>query len=87
MPSSFRTHIRRPFQVGLATLVAFAFGNCGGERATPVASVISGNDNPLLAEWHTPFGVPPFDLIANEHYLPAFREAMARHKADQASAL
>jgi len=64
---------------------AVALGGCAGERSTPAASVISGNDNPLLAEWHTPFGVPPFDLIKNEDYLPAFREAMARHKAEVAA--
>ncbi len=50
--------------------------------APPSASMINGHDNPLLAEWHTEFGVPPFDLIQNEHYLPAFREAMAAHKAE-----
>lgn len=32
--------------------------------------------NPLLMEWKTPFGIPPFDLIKNEHYIPAFEEAM-----------
>ena len=29
-----------------------------------------------------PFGVPPFDLIEDEHYMPAFEEGMARHKAE-----
>ena len=38
--------------------------------------------NPLLAEWTTPFGVPPFDQIKPEHYLPAFRAAMERHLAE-----
>ena len=38
--------------------------------------------NPLLEEeWDTPFGVPPFDEIENEHYLPAFRTAMEEHAA------
>ncbi len=27
--------------------------------------------NPFFAEWKTPFGVPPFDQITNEDYLPA----------------
>jgi peptidyl-dipeptidase Dcp len=39
-------------------------------------------DNPLLTGWDTPFGVPPFDRIENGHYLPAFREAMRRHRAE-----
>jgi peptidyl-dipeptidase Dcp len=38
--------------------------------------------NPLLAEWKTPFGVPPFDEIKPEHYLPAYRTAIARHTAE-----
>jgi peptidyl-dipeptidase Dcp len=52
-----------------------------GDSGIP-ASVVSGNDNPLLAEWHTEFGVPPFDLVENEHYLPAMREAMDRHSVE-----
>ena len=36
-------------------------------------------DNPLLAPWTTPFGVPPFDLIQPEHFVPAFKQAMADH--------
>ncbi len=38
--------------------------------------------NPLLSEWDTPFGVPPFDRIETRHYLPAFEEAIARHTAE-----
>ena len=36
-------------------------------------------DNPLLALWTTPFGVPPFDLIQPKHFVPAFEQAMADH--------
>ncbi|MFC1660378.1 M3 family metallopeptidase [Gemmatimonadota bacterium] len=67
---------------GLLLFLSIAITGCGTERTTQTASVISGHENPLLAEWHTDFGVPPFDLIENDHYLPAFREAMAQHKAD-----
>ncbi|MDD3877727.1 MAG: M3 family metallopeptidase [Bacteroidales bacterium] len=35
--------------------------------------------NPLLAEFDTPFQVPPFDKIKNEHFMPAFEEAMKAH--------
>lgn len=40
------------------------------------------NNNPLLSEWNTPFGVPPFDKIKDSDYLPAFKEAMAAHKKE-----
>ncbi len=33
-------------------------------------------DNPLLQEWETPYGVPPFDKIQDQHYEPAFEVAM-----------
>ncbi len=38
--------------------------------------------NPLLVEFDTPFGVPPFDKIKNKHFLPAFKEAMAQHNQE-----
>lgn len=41
-----------------------------------------GTENLLLAEWDTPFGIPPFEKIKIEHYMPAFVEAMAQHKAE-----
>jgi peptidyl-dipeptidase Dcp len=42
-------------------------------------------DNPLLSPWTTPFGVPPFDLIRAEHFVPAFDQAMAEHLAEIAA--
>ena len=39
-------------------------------------------DNPLLAPWTGPFGLPPFAEIRAEHFAPALNEAMARHLAD-----
>ncbi len=33
-------------------------------------------NNPLLQEWDTPYGVPPFDKIKDEHFEPAFEVAM-----------
>lgn len=41
--------------------------------------------NPFFAEWKTPFGVPPFAEIKEEHFLPAFKEGMARQKAEVAA--
>lgn len=32
--------------------------------------------NPFFAEFDTPYGVPPFDKIKTEHYMPAFIEGM-----------
>lgn len=38
--------------------------------------------NPFFKEWTTPFGVPPFQEIRNEHFLPAFERAMAEQRRD-----
>ena len=35
-----------------------------------------GKDNPFFSEFDTPEGVPPFDKIKAEHFMPAFEEAM-----------
>ena len=39
-------------------------------------------ENPLLSEWNTPFGVPPFDKIKSEDYKPAFDVALKKHKEE-----
>jgi peptidyl-dipeptidase Dcp len=54
---------------------------------TPQARAAETNSamNPLLAEWNTPFGVPPFAEIKEEHFLPAIQEGMARQKQEIAA--
>ena len=48
------------------------FAGCGGQQ-----------DNPFFAEkYNTPFEVPPFDEIDDEHFLPAIEEGIKRHKAE-----
>lgn len=34
-------------------------------------------DNPFFETWTTPFGIPPFDRIREEHFVPAFERGMA----------
>ena len=38
--------------------------------------------NPLLAKWSTPFGIAPFERVEPGHFRPAFRAALAEHKAE-----
>lgn len=45
-------------------------------------AMTSGNDNPLIAEWNTPFEVPPFDLIENNHFKPAILEGIKDHETE-----
>ncbi len=52
--------------------------NLVAQSAQPVPST----ENPFFVEWTTPFGVPPFDLIREEHFLPAYDRAIAERKAE-----
>mgnify|MGYP000262079813 CR=1 FL=1 len=38
--------------------------------------------NPILENWDTPYGTPPFDKIKSTDYLPAFEEAIILHNAE-----
>lgn len=53
--------------------------SCKKKENTAMAS---GNDNPLIAEWNTPFEVPPFDLIENNHFKPAILEGIKDHEEE-----
>ncbi len=46
-------------------------------RAKPDVST-----NPLLAEWRSPYGLPPFELIRPEHFAPALQVAMRENMAE-----
>ncbi|MEO1188135.1 MAG: M3 family metallopeptidase, partial [Pseudomonadota bacterium] len=39
-------------------------------------------DNPLLQDWDTPYGVPPFAQIEDAHYMPAIDAAIAELEAE-----
>ena len=45
-------------------------------------SLLACNQNPLLDQPNTPYGVPAFDKVKLEHYLPAFEAAVAEQKAE-----
>ena len=50
--------------------------------AAPTAALADQSTNPLLGEWTTPDGVPPYDRIRPEHYEPAFDAALVAARAD-----
>ncbi len=47
-----------------------------------IGSVIGQGTNPFFEDWKTPFQVPPFEQIKNEHYMPAFLEGMKQHQTE-----
>jgi len=38
--------------------------------------------NPFMQEWNTPYGIPPFSAIKDEHYMPAFKKGILELRAD-----
>ena len=50
------------------------------QPAKPAAAPLA--DNPLLKEWTTPFGVPPFAEIKVAHFVPAIKEAIAQQRKE-----
>ena len=57
----------------MALAAGVLFTSCTGKKA---------DVNPLLAEWNTPFGIPPFEQIKLDHYMPAYLQAMDVHRAE-----
>ena len=39
-------------------------------------------DNPLLSDWQTPFALPPFESIRDDHFAPAFDAALDEARAN-----
>ena len=50
------------------------------EQEVPVTPAVS--DNPLLADWDTPYGIPPFSEISTEDYMPAIDAGIAEMRSD-----
>jgi len=65
----------------LILAVAVTLGACDGKKNNDVMDK-SSSENPILSEWNTPFGVPPFDRIEPAHYMPAFEMAFKENKAE-----
>ena len=68
----------------LITAISLAVAGCGDSstQEDEVAAETMTDTNPLLEDWDTPFGVPPFDEISSEDYLPALRQAVDLHAAE-----
>ncbi|MEL6698868.1 MAG: M3 family metallopeptidase [Bacteroidota bacterium] len=64
------------FLVLIAILFMSACSNPTNQTETQIS------DNPFERVWETPFGVPPFNEIKNEHYMPAFQKGMEENLAE-----
>ena len=55
-------------QILILLLGTYLLSGCNTEKKEAM--------NPFLTAYTTPFGVPPFDQIRSEHYIPAFEKGM-----------
>ncbi|MBM3747955.1 MAG: M3 family metallopeptidase, partial [Acidobacteria bacterium] len=60
----------------LILLALSAFPLVAGAQTPPADA------NPFFEEWKTPFGVPPFERINNEHFLPALKKGIAEQRQE-----
>src|SRR5690606_16231575 len=63
----------------------YAGGRAGHEPVpvpVPRSPPMAVRDNPLLAPSDLPYQLPPFTLIDDDHFLPAFEQGMAEHRAE-----
>jgi peptidyl-dipeptidase Dcp len=74
------------FILGLLFLPAISSSTAAPEAAFQQPSSSQSRpaapDNPFFKPYGTPFNVPPFDLIKNEHFLPAIEEGIRREQAE-----
>lgn len=67
----------------LFLLVACGVFGATGASAEPIPAASDRQPaNPFFEEWTGPFGMPPFDRIRAEHFLPAFEKAMAERRRE-----
>jgi peptidyl-dipeptidase Dcp len=61
----------------IIAVICFVAASCN-----QTANKMSDSANPFFSEYATPFQVPPFDQIQEEHYLPAYEKGIAMHKQE-----
>ncbi len=59
----------------IVIVTGLAFSSCQTQKKENTSM-----ENPFFKEWNTPFGVPPFDEIKVEHYVPAFAEGIKQQQ-------
>lgn len=70
--------MRKRTAILLTAIVGFAV-SCDKKQNK---AMTSGEDNPLIAEWNTPYELPPFELIQTKHFEPAILEGIKEHQSE-----
>ncbi|MGJ1317125.1 M3 family metallopeptidase [Sphingobacterium spiritivorum] len=75
MKTNQETEMNKKSFLPMFMIIAATVVGCTNEQKTETT-------NPLLLTYDTPFNVPPFDKIKDEHFKPAFDEALKQHKLE-----
>ncbi len=59
-------------------VLAFVLFSCTSQKKEITVNM----ENPFFKEWTTTFGVPPFDEIKVEHFVPAITEGISQNQAE-----
>lgn len=62
----------------IVVLAGLAVVSCQNQKTESKTDM----ENPFFTEWNTPFGVPPFEAIKVEHYVPAVVAGIDEQKAE-----
>jgi peptidyl-dipeptidase Dcp len=62
----------------LVYVLGLVFSSCQNPKKENVTTM----ENPFFKEWTTPFGVPPFEEIKEEHFVPAVQEGINQQQAE-----
>ena len=74
---------RPSFVLSMSLTLSLLAAGCGDRDSPPQPpSLPTDTTNPLFAESELPYGMPAFDRIENEHFVPAFERAMAEQIAE-----
>ena len=77
------THVTRWLISALSFAVAIAFSSVLSHAQAPGAAKKMEFDSPLLKPWTGPYGgVPPWNLVRSEDFIPAFDAAIKASNAD-----
>lgn len=76
------TLFSKPLQLGLIAISLFSAA-CNSKTEEKTMTNESNNGNPLLQKWEDRYnGIPPFDKVKLEHFIPAEEQAIAEQRAE-----
>ncbi len=77
-----KINIKKSISVMIPVFIVLFVFNSGIVMSGEKAGEKKMCNNPFFKKYDTPFEVPPFDLIKEDHYIPAFKKGMKDHMSE-----